>query len=140
MSNQIAKPAPHTPSHCHGQVMLTMAMMIAFLALPALAQDGTGRVPENAEARNYGAGWDCTLGYRVDGAECVAIDVPQNAHPTGRSYGSGWACKHGYKEVGGVSCEAIPVPENAFLRSTGYDWQCNHGYRQVRATCIPIIL
>jgi hypothetical protein len=35
---------------------------------------------------------------------------------------------------------AIPVPDNAFLRSSGYDWQCDRGYRQDRETCVPIVL
>jgi hypothetical protein len=35
---------------------------------------------------------------------------------------------------------AIPVPENAYLRSSGYDWECNRGYRQDRETCLPIVV
>jgi hypothetical protein len=84
--------------------------MIAFLAFPVLAQDGTGPMPENAEARNYGGGWNCALGYRVAGEECVAIDIPENAYATGRSYGSGWACRRGYEEAGGTSCERSRCP------------------------------
>lgn len=117
-----------------------LAAVVVICAVPVVAQDGTGPVPENAEARSYGGGWDCTLGYRVDSEDCVAIDVPENAYATGRTYGSGWACRRGYDEVGGVSCEAIPVPENAFLRSSGFDWQCERGYRQDLETCVLIIL
>jgi hypothetical protein len=82
--------------------------LIAFLAFPVLAQDGTGPMPENAEARSYGGGWDCDLGYRVEGEECVAIDIPENAYATGRSYGSGWACRRGYEEVGGNVLRSDP--------------------------------
>lgn len=120
--------------------MAALAGVIAFVAFPVLAQDGTGPTPENAESRDYGGGWDCRLGYRVNGEGCVAIHVPDNAYATGRSYGSGWACRRGYEEVGGVSCAAIPVPDNAFLRSSGFGWQCDRGYRKDRETCIQIVL
>lgn len=133
------KPTRHPRARLF-QRMAALAGVIAFVAFPLLAQDGTGPTPENAQTRNYGGGWDCQLGYRVDGEGCVAIDVPENAYATGRSYGLGWACRRGYEEVGGVSCEAIPVPENAFLRSSGFDWECDRGYRQDRETCVPIVL
>ncbi|MEW9922393.1 hypothetical protein AB2B41_22570 [Marimonas sp. MJW-29] len=120
--------------------LIAAAGIIASVAFPVFAQDGTGPMPDNAEAQNYGVGWDCTLGYRFNGEDCAAIDVPENAYVTGRSHGSGWACKRGYEKVGGVSCEAIPVPENAFLRSSGFDWKCDRGYRQDRETCVLIVL
>ena len=37
-------------------VPIAAACMIAYPAFPALAQDGTGPVPQNAEARSYGGG------------------------------------------------------------------------------------
>jgi hypothetical protein len=117
-----------------------MAGVIAFFAFPVLAQDGTGPMPENAQPRSYGGGWVCDLGYRVDGAECLALDIPEHANPTGRSYGTGWECDRGYEEVSGTSCNPIPVPANAFLRSSGYDWQCERGFRQERDACVPIVL
>jgi hypothetical protein len=140
MSGAIAVTATGMEKRILAQAVLTAATLIAILALPALAQDGTGPLPENAEARNYGGGWDCVPGYRVDGAACAAIDLPENAYATGRSYGAGWECRRGFREVGGVSCVAIPVPENAYLRSSGYDWECNRGYRQDRETCLPIVV
>jgi hypothetical protein len=75
-----------------------IATLLAVWAVPVLAQDGTGPMPENAEARSYGSGWDCSLGYRLNGEDCVAIDVPENAYATGQSYGSGWACRRDYKK------------------------------------------
>ncbi|PRY84368.1 hypothetical protein [Donghicola tyrosinivorans] len=120
--------------------LAVVAGIIASVAFPVFAQDGTGPMPDNAEARNYGGGWDCDLGFRVEGAECMALDIPDNAYATGRTYGSGWACRRGYEEISGASCEAIPIPENAYLRSTGHDWQCDRGYRQDRETCVPIVL
>lgn len=122
------------------ELLTVVAGLLAVLAFPVLAQDGTGSVPENAELRSYGDGWDCALGYQVENAECVEIDVPGNAYPTGWSYGSGWACHRGYTELNGEFCEAIQVPENAYLRSSGFDWECHRGYRQYRDTCVSVIV
>ena len=123
-----------------GRTLIIAAAMVACIAFPVSAQDGTGPVPDNAKERSYGSGWNCVLGYRVNGAECVAIDIPENAYATGRSYGLGWACLRGYRESEGISCELLPVPENAFLRPTGYDWQCDRGYRKHSDACVPIVL
>lgn len=120
--------------------MIAVAAAIASISFPVFAQDGTGPLPQNAHSRSYDGGWDCDLGYRVMSAECQALDIPNNAYATGRTYGSGWACHRGYTEAGGTSCEAIPVPDNAFLRASGYGWQCDRGYRQEHATCVPIFL
>lgn len=117
-----------------------IAGVIASFAFPVLAQDGTGPMPQNAHARSYGVGWVCDLGYRVEGTECLALDIPEHAYPTGRSYGTGWECDRGYEEVSGTTCNLIPVPANAFLRSSGYDWQCERGYRQERDGCLSIVL
>ena len=72
MSGHSAPTASVNQSRGHCLAVFGMVGLIAFLALPVLAQDGTGPVPENAEARSYGGGWDCRLGYRVDGTDCVA--------------------------------------------------------------------
>ncbi len=117
-----------------------VAGVIASMAFPVFAQDGIGPMPQNAQARSYGGGWVCDLGFRVEGAECLALDIPEHAYATGRSFGTGWECGRGYKEVSGTSCNPIPVPANAFLRSYGYDWQCERGYRQERDACVPIVL
>jgi len=117
-----------------------MVCLIASFGVPVLAQDGIGPVPTNAQPRSYGGGWVCDLGYRVEGAECLALDIPEHAYPTGRSYGTGWECERGYEVVNGASCDPIPVPANAFLRSSGYDWQCDRGYRQERDACVSIDL
>lgn len=117
-----------------------LAGVIAALAFPALAQDGTGPVPENGSARSYGSGWECNLGYRVDGDDCLAIDIPEHAYATGQSYGSGWACRRGFEQVGRASCIPIEIPENAFLESAGYDWECDRGYRRGRTSCEAVDL
>ena len=100
--------------------LASVAGVAAFLAFPVSAQDGTGPTPQNAQPRGYGGGWDCDLGYRVEGAECLALDIPEHAYPTGRAYGTGWDCARGYEDANGTSCTPIPVPANAFLRSSGY--------------------
>ena len=76
MSGTVAQTEPDCPRTGYGKAVVAVAGMIVFLAFPVLAQDGTGPVPENAGARNYGGGWDCDVGYEVDGTACVAIDVP----------------------------------------------------------------
>lgn len=120
--------------------MAAVPGVIACLAFPVFAQDGNGPVPKNAEARSYGTGWDCAPGFRVDGAACLAIEIPEHAYATGRSYGTGWSCRRGYEEVGEAACEPMPLPANAFLQSTGYGWQCERGYRQEQEACLPIML
>ncbi|RYG89426.1 hypothetical protein EU803_16970 [Loktanella sp. IMCC34160] len=120
--------------------LIAIAGLIAAVAFPAYAQDGIGPMPTNAQPRSYGSGWVCDLGYRVEGADCLALDIPEHAYPTGRSYGTGWECDRGFEEVSGTSCDPIPVPDNAFLRSSGFDWQCERGFRQVRDACVPIVL
>lgn len=59
-----------------------IAGMIAYFAFPVLAQDGTGLVPQDAQAPSY-----------CDG--CIAIDLPENAYldrPRNR-----WSCDRGYR-------------------------------------------
>lgn len=115
-----------------------IAGVITSFGFPAVAQDGTGAVPENAHAQRYGGGWDCDLGYRIDDTNCVAIEVPENAHPTGRSYGAGWECGRGYKEVDNASCAEIHVPVNAFLLASGYGWQCERGFVADSGRCLGV--
>jgi hypothetical protein len=116
------------------------AGLLSSLAFPAFAQDGFGVLPDNATMRGNGRAWDCDPGFQVDGATCRGIEIPANAYATGRDYGTGWACRHGYEEVEQTSCEAVPVPRNAFLRSSGRDWQCARGFRQDGAACVAIFL
>lgn len=141
---------PEGPSGGNTSIKLPLALLIsklglvagvvASVAFPVLAQDGTGAMPEHAQARSYGTGWVCDFGYRVAGGECLVLDIPEHAFPTGRSYGAGWECSRGYVQVSGMACNPIVVPANAFLQSSGYDWQCERGYRQERDTCVPIVL
>ena len=125
------------------QLAIGMFVLVGVLvppALPAVAQDGTGSVPENAHAWKYGDGWECDLGYRVNEGSCEEIVLPENAYATGRSYGTGWDCYRGFEEVDGTRCAAVFVPDNAFLRSSGYGWQCERGYQREADSCVAIVL
>ena len=115
-----------------------LIVLLAGLAMPSLAQDGTGPAPENAQDRCHGSGWDCDLGYRIADGTCVALDMPSNACPTGRSYGMGWACRHGCREMRGATCEAVAIPANAFLDASGLSWTCDRGYRKQADACAAI--
>jgi hypothetical protein len=105
---------------------LTAALLPTLLALPggALAQDNSKVVPANAQAKQYGSGWECKLGFRRDGAACVAIKLPANAYLSDDIYGPGWACKREYK-ADGNSCVAVKLPQNAYLAGSSYsdDWE-----------------
>jgi hypothetical protein len=44
----------------------------------------------------YGAGWECSRGYRKAGARCVAVQVPQHGH---LDYsGNDWECDRPYSK------------------------------------------
>lgn len=133
------KPTRHLVARLMARMAL-LAGMIASFTFPVLAQDRPGPAPENAQPRSYGDGWVCDIGYRVEGNACLALVIPEHAHPTGQTYGTGWECSRGFEESGGTSCTAIPVPANAFLRSSGYGWQCERGFREERDACVPIVL
>jgi len=115
-----------------------LIVLPAGLAMPSLAQDGTGPAPENAQDRRHGGGCDCDPGYRIADGTCVALDMPANAYPTGRSSGTGRACLHGYREVRGATCEPVAIPANAFLHASDLIWNCERGYRKQADACAVI--
>jgi hypothetical protein len=65
--------------------------------------------------------------------------TPKNTHP--KTYGSGWECNPGYHQNGKV-CDAIKVPENAYLKNSSYGngWECNWGYRKSDDGCIVMMI
>lgn len=129
--------------HDQRMTFLTAALLPTLLALPggALAQDNSKVVPANAQAKQYGSGWECKLGFRRDGAACVAIKLPANAYLSDDIYGPGWACKREYK-ADGNSCVAVKLPQNAYLPGSSYsdDWECERGFRKAGAACVPVIV
>ena len=72
MSGVSAADRARIPKRGRSRLMWAAAGLVIALAGPALAQDGTGAVPDHAEPQRYGGGWVCALGYRVSDAACVA--------------------------------------------------------------------
>ena len=122
-------------------MFLSAALLTTFLALPgaALAQDSSKVVPANAQAKQYGSGWECKTGFRRDGAGCTAVKLPANAYLSDDTYGPGWACKREYK-ADGNSCVAVKLPQNAYLAGSSYsdDWECERGFRKAGAACVLV--
>jgi hypothetical protein len=89
---------------------LSAALLTTLLALPGSvrAQDSSKVVPANAQAKQYGSGWECKPGFRRDGAGCATIKLPANAYLSDDTYGPGWACKREYKAEGN-SCVAVKL-------------------------------
>ena len=110
-------------------------------AQTASATDKPARdMPDNARAGSYGGKWECKRGFRERDGGCVATEVPENAFATDRSYGTGWECRRGFRLVDKTACEAIPVPENAYLDAPGDGWKCNRGYRATATGCEAILV
>ena len=127
--------------HDQRMTFLTAALLTTLLALSgsALAQDISKVVPANAQAKQYGSGWDCKPGFRRDGATCAAIKLPENAYLSDDTYGPGWACKREYK-TDGNSCVAVKLPQNAYFAGSSYsdDWECERGFRKAGAACVAV--
>jgi len=102
-----------------------------------IAQNISVDIPENAQAKNFGSGWECDPGYRAANNSCVAIKVPENAYSTNTTYGRGWKCSWGYLRADDT-CIVIEIPANAYLNSHGDRWECDRGYRAEREGCIMV--
>ena len=126
-----------------GLKRLCAALPLLLFAIPmgCRSEEISKEVPVNAQAKPYGAGWECKRGFRQGGVACVAIKLPENAYLSETSYGSGWECKRGYKGDGS-SCPAVTVPPNAHLSGStrGDDWECERGYRKTGAGCNSVIV
>lgn len=64
-----SKPTKHLLARLFSKLVFAVGV-VASIAFPAFAQDGTGPIPQNAQPRSYGSGWVCDFGYRVEGVEC----------------------------------------------------------------------
>jgi len=64
-----------------------IAGVIGSFAFPVLAQDGTGPIPQDAQAPSYGDG-------------CIAIDLPENAYLD--RPGNRWNCNQGFRLSDGM--------------------------------------
>ena len=120
--------------------ILAMTGWMLFVGFPgqALAQQPTGQMPENAEARSYGDGWRCSSGYRESNGACERISVPEHGYLSESSRGSGWRCDRGYR-ADGNECIPITVPENAHLDFSGNGWECDKPYNKRSDRCVPSI-
>jgi hypothetical protein len=120
---------------------LSAALLTTLVALAggAVAQENSKVAPANAQARQYGSGWECKPGFRRDGAACAAIKLPENAYFSDDTYGPGWACKREYK-ADGNRCVAVKLPQNAYLSGSSYldDWECERGFRKAGAACVLV--
>ena len=71
------------------------AAVVFALAAPVHGQSVAPSIPENAQPKRYGQGWECKPGYRSAGETCDEILVPENAYATDGALGKGWKCMHG---------------------------------------------
>ncbi|WP_422063322.1 hypothetical protein [Shimia sp.] len=112
--------------------------MLALLlfSMPVLAQ----AIPENASAKKYSDGWECDLGYRLNGEICVSVEVPENAYATNHRYGLGWDCLRGFRREDRKTCVAVRVPDGGFLDPSGERWQCLRGFIKVDDTCQEVVV
>jgi hypothetical protein len=67
-------------------IILSLILMPLLAAIPGLvlAQEGSVEIPINAHAKKYADGWACDRGYRESNEQCDAVNLPDNAYPTGR--------------------------------------------------------
>lgn len=124
-------------------VLALMALTIAFLlafSTQLYAKSPTASIPKNAHAKSYGDGWVCDPSFRIEGDQCTAVVVPENAYPTNRTYGLGWKCLHGFEEVADASCVEVFVPTGGYLDPSGSRWGCLRGHRKIKDTCKQILL
>lgn len=143
--NQTMPPPPHavrvsTDARAVAAQLVGSICALLLFAMPALAQSAAQPIPVNASAKSYGDGWDCDIGYRLNGDTCDAVFAPQNAYETNRPYGLGWECIHGFRRVDGVACVAVAVPEGGYLGPSGERWHCSRGFLKVDDSCVEIIL
>ena len=103
----------------------------------AFAQKVAVGLPDNAEARRYGNGWECKQGYQKVRETCVKVKVPKNGYLSDTSFGRGWECSHGYRDVND-KCIVIGVPRNGYLDSGGDRWECDRGFLKAEKSCAAI--
>ena len=103
-------------------------------ALPSI---GSGTGLPNAVVPQPQSESACLTGYRRQGTECVAVEIPANA--TLDFTGHGWMCQRGFQRQG-QGCVALSVPQNASLTGAGNTWVCNSGFRRQGPGCVAIVV
>ncbi len=117
-------------------VVIAVAMSVLGAAAWA-AEIATQQVPENARAKGYGSGWECSHGYRATNGTCEVVQVPANAYPTRSTFGAVWKCKRGYVQEN-ETCAPINIPEHGYLGADGDEISCNRGYLKVEEDCVAV--
>ena len=109
--------------------LLTGAICVLLLtALSTHAQSAKLPVPENASSKSYGDGWECNIGYRLNGETCLSVVVPENAFETKRRYGSGWECLHGFRQSDESECTAVIVTVGEYWCPSRQRWHLSRGF------------
>lgn len=119
-------------------LLLGVAMNFAWgITTSALAGS---TVPDNAQASEFGRGWDCVWGYRQVGEHCEAVRVPADGYL--ESSGRDWECNRGFAKVDRQQCLKVKLPANAYFGDSWLDrgWRCDRGYRKVGEVCALITL
>ena len=61
--------------------MAIVCGVIASTAFAVFAKDDAGPMPQISRPFCYGSGWLCDLGCRVASTKCLALNIPEHAHP-----------------------------------------------------------
>lgn len=123
--------------HCLSKNVALVLALATGAPTSVIAKDEAVPMPNNAQAKSYGDGWECIRGFRESKGHCTKINVPSNAYPTRSSYGRSWACRRGFK-LQNEACVAIKVPVHGYLASYGDKWKCNRGYVAVDDDCVVV--
>ncbi len=65
--------------------------------------------------------------------DAESSEVPEHAYITS---GDSWKCERGFKRAED-ECQAIKVPEHAFLTNYGNSWMCERGFKREGDRCSP---
>jgi len=125
---------------------LLLALLLSLAALTMGAtRDGPVVVPDNAFSNGYsfGAGWNCSYGFKQEGDECVAMEVPENGFIN--ASGTGLKCERGYRVegfLGNKTCGKIEVPADGYLTESNSNsgWACNRGFNATNDSCDKILI
>ena len=76
-----------------------LILLIALIFLPqiSMAESTIKPLPQNAQLKRFGSGWECKLGYREESGICASVERPANTYPTSAAHGQrGWDCSRGF--------------------------------------------
>lgn len=79
-----------------------LILLIALIFLPqiSMAESTIKPLPQNAQLKRFGSGWECKLGYREESSVCATVERPANTYPTSAAHGQrDWDCSRGFQET-----------------------------------------